>query len=49
MTSHWASLRLAPLRGSVVSQQAANDVLKVKACAGLMGPEGSATLDAVKH
>lgn len=40
MTSHWASLRLAPLRGSVVRQRAANDVLKVKPCAGLMGQRG---------
>lgn len=49
MTSHWASLRLAPLRGTVVRQRAANDVLKVKPCAGLMGPEGSAAVDAVVH
>lgn len=49
MASHWASLRLAPLRGGVVRQRAANDVLKVKPCAGLMGPEGPAVLDAVVH
>lgn len=40
MTSHRVSLRLAPLRGGVASQRAANDVLRVKPCAGLMGPEG---------
>lgn len=49
MTSHWASLQLAPLRGIVIRQQAANDVLKVKPCTRLMGPEGPAVLDAVVH
>lgn len=49
MISHWVSLRLAPLRGGVISQQAANGVLKVKPCAVLMGPEGRAVLAAVVH
>lgn len=49
MTSHWASLQLAPLQASVVRQRAANGVLKVKPGAGLMGPEGAAVLDAVVH
>lgn len=35
--------------GTVIEQWAANDVLKVKLCAGLMGPEGPAVLDAVMH
>lgn len=49
MTSHWASLRLAPLRGNVVRQRAANDVRKAKAGVGPTGPEGPAVLDAVVH
>lgn len=49
MTSHWASLRLPALQGSIVRQRAANDVLKVKPSAGLMGPEGPAVLDAAVH
>lgn len=43
-TSHWASLRLAPLWGRIIRQGAANDVLKVKPCAGLLGPGGPAAL-----
>lgn len=49
MTSQWASLQLTSLQGIVVKQHAANDVLQVKPCVGLMGPEGPAVLDAVMH
>lgn len=49
MTSHRALLRLAPLQGSAIRHRAANDVLKVNPCEGLMGPEGPAVLDAVVH
>ena len=48
MASHWASLRLAPLRGSVRRQWAANYVLKVKPW-GASGASSTRCSCALKH